>query len=492
MDFGFRHKILKIKSKPIVWFYGLSIIFALFNGIALTKGFSYSFLLPFLFAVILLAIFDLSKLIFFTVFCVPLSIPLREIIPGLSFDMNLPSEPLLFGSMLLFFYHFFKDDWQRKIAWRHPLTIAVLVNLGWILFTSLTSSMLMVSLKFSLSRMWFVVCFYFLLLLVFADNQKIRQFLWLYIAGLLFVVAYTFNNHLKVGLFNKHAHYGVMNPLYNDHTAWGAALAMIVPVLVYLAFRQGLKAKFRILNCTVLSIVVFAFVFSYSRAAWLSGAVGLVFAVIMFLRLKWQYLLIFGLAAIVYLGSNIEKFSSQTSKNKSRTSIELSEHVESISNVSTDESNLERLNRWNCALRMFREKPILGWGPGTYMFQYAPFQVSAEKTSISTDFGEVGNAHSEYLGPLAESGILGTLSILTVIIFTLFYAIRLIYNTKEKDTRNLVIALSTALVTYYVHGFLNNFLDTDKLSVLFWGFTAAIVAIDLRKDKYEGKVESNL
>jgi hypothetical protein len=30
-----------------------------------------------------------------------------------------------------------------------------------------------------------------------------------------------------------------------------------------------------------------------------------------------------------------------------------------------------------------------------------------------------------------------------------------------------------------VHGFLNNFLDTDKLSVPFWGFTAMIVAIDL-------------
>jgi hypothetical protein len=30
-----------------------------------------------------------------------------------------------------------------------------------------------------------------------------------------------------------------------------------------------------------------------------------------------------------------------------------------------------------------------------------------------------------------------------------------------------------------VHGFLNNFLDTDKASVPFWGFTAIIVAIDL-------------
>ena len=42
-----------------------------------------------------------------------------------------------------------------------------------------------------------------------------------------------------------------------------------------------------------------------------------------------------------------------------------------------------------------------------------------------------------------------------------------------------------SLVTYYTHGVLNNFLDTDKLSIPFWMFTAAILALDVysRKDK---------
>jgi hypothetical protein len=35
------------------------------------------------------------------------------------------------------------------------------------------------------------------------------------------------------------------------------------------------------------------------------------------------------------------------------------------------------------------------------------------------------------------------------------------------------------LITYFTHGFLNNFLDTDKLSVPFWGFVAIIVALDV-------------
>ena len=39
--------------------------------------------------------------------------------------------------------------------------------------------------------------------------------------------------------------------------------------------------------------------------------------------------------------------------------------------------------------------------------------------------------------------------------------------------------LTLGLITYFAHGILNNFLDTDKLSVPFWGFIAGIVALDI-------------
>ena len=38
-------------------------------------------------------------------------------------------------------------------------------------------------------------------------------------------------------------------------------------------------------------------------------------------------------------------------------------------------------------------------------------------------------------------------------------------------------------MTYYIHGFLNNFLDTDKAAVPFWGFVAIIVALDVYHNK---------
>jgi hypothetical protein len=44
-----------------------------------------------------------------------------------------------------------------------------------------------------------------------------------------------------------------------------------------------------------------------------------------------------------------------------------------------------------------------------------------------------------------------------------------------------MISLSVllGLITYYFHGTMNDFLDTDKASVPFWGFIAILVALDL-------------
>ena len=35
------------------------------------------------------------------------------------------------------------------------------------------------------------------------------------------------------------------------------------------------------------------------------------------------------------------------------------------------------------------------------------------------------------------------------------------------------------LISYFTHGILNNFLDTDKLAVPVWAFVAMIVSLDI-------------
>jgi O-antigen ligase len=135
---------------------------------------------------------------------------------------------------------------------------------------------------------------------------------------------------------------------------------------------------------------------------------------------------------------------------------------------------------------LFDERPVVGWGPGTYQFVYAPFQRSKEKTIISTNLGDLGNAHSEYLGPLSEMGLPGMLIVLLLLGYVVHTGTK-VYNYGKGEVKYLSLMATIGLMTYYAHGLLNNFLDTDKLSVPFWGFIAIIVALDLYHTDYPEK-----
>ena len=188
------------------------------------------------------------------------------------------------------------------------------------------------------------------------------------------------------------------------------------------------------------------------------------------------------LAASVFIGFFLAfrtEIIMSLETNRQDSSSDFSEHVQSISNISSDASNLERLNRWNSAFRMFDERPFFGWGPGTYSLLYAPFQHSVDKTTISTNAGDRGNAHSEYIGPLAESGLLGSLTFLLIVITVIYKGSRLYLTAENREVRLISMGLLLGLITYFVHGTLNNFLDTDKASVPFWGFIAMLTAMEV-------------
>ena len=70
--------------------------------------------------------------------------------------------------------------------------------------------------------------------------------------------------------------------------------------------------------------------------------------------------------------------------------------------------------------------------------------------------------------------------------------VRVYRTAKDPHTARMAIAFTLSLLTYYIHGVFNNFLDTDKLSVPFWGFTAVIVALDLYSEKSSNSLDGEL
>jgi len=434
------------------------------------------------------AFVNIELLLITAVFLTPFSILASKIFPSMPVDLSMPTEPILI--VILFMYVMKVLTGQRidKRIVRHPVSIAIYINLIWLFYTTLSSTMPFISLKFLIARIWFVVPLFFLTSFLFKDPRLIKKYLWAYIIPFTVIIVYNLINHISAGLFLKHAAHGSMKPFYNDHTSYGAIIAMFLPILVGFLFFKDYNKERKIIIAGLLSLFLFALIFSYTRAAWISILAAFSVFIVIIFKVN-RILLLAGSVSIIALFFVFQfEITDSLSKNRQDSSEDLGEHVKSVSNIATDASNLERINRWNSALRMFEERPIFGFGPGTYMFQYASYQKSYERTIISTNFGDGGNAHSEYIGPLAESGLFGTLSFLAIIIMTIITGVRVFYITQFRDLKILVLVSLLGLISYYIHGFLNNFLDTDKASVPFWGFTAIIVAIDVfhrKKQNYK-------
>jgi O-antigen ligase len=449
-------------------------------------------LLPLAVIFIFIALYRLDNLLIITVFLVPLSLPLIEFYEDLSVNLLLPTELLLIGILFIVMLKRIKGETMDKNLLSHPVTIVIYFNLAWILITSFTSSMALVSFKFFISRLWFVIAFYFLAAEIFKRPRNMTRYMWAYVLSLLMVIGYTFYRHFSIGLFNQEAAHYVMNPFYNDHTSYGAILAMFIPVVIGFVSDNSRSIGYRIFSFLVLAILITAIILSYSRAAWISLVIAAAIFIVVLLRIRFQVLVIAVAVFFVLIFNRIDDITHKMEMNRKESSANLTEHIQSISNITSDDSNMERLNRWSCAWRMFLKKPVFGWGPGTYMFQYAPFQVVREKTLISTNMADKGNAHSEYLGPLSESGLFGMLSFIAIVVVSLITGFNAFKNLKDRRYRIILLSAILGLITYYIHGILNNFLDTDKASAPFWGFTAIIVALDIHLKKTEEKATGKM
>lgn len=423
-------------------------------------------------------------------FLTPLSINIEEYTD--SFGLFIPTEPLLFGLMLLMLMQ--QLNGRRLIdkrIWKNPIVIATSFYLFWIFVTSITSSNPTASFKFLLAKLWFIIPLLFFGPVFFKKLSNIKAFIWLFCIAMVIAITYTLTVHAGYGFGEKEGHW-VMWPFFKDHTIYGSTVAFIVPLLFALYFSKKHSPLIQITLIGLILITIIGLYFSYTRAAWLSIIAALMVLAAIKLKIKFKYLAAAGLFAGTILLVSWDSIQMELERNKyEHTTEEFGERFQSAANVTTDASNLERLNRWSCAIEMFKERPVFGFGPGTYAFEYARFQDPENLTIISTNFGNLGNAHSEYLGPLSEMGFLGLMGILAIVA-AIFYKSITLYNSwpvEDRETRTLILGMILALVTYFVHGVLNNYLDTDKASVPIWGFCAAFIALELKLKSTERSKE---
>lgn len=453
----------------------------LINSFFIYNEFYYFSLLPLVFLLIYFFSFKLESLFFFIVAFTPLSLNLEALSIG-GIGLYFPTEPILLCLLLIFLFKLIQRKHIEFYSFKyHPITIIIILQIFWIFITSITSEFPLVSFKFMLARLWFIFPVFFLGLIIFSKSlNNIYKFLWAFIIPLTFVLVYTLFLHAVNG-FSEEAGHWVMWPFFKDHTSYGAIIALFFPVVIGMMADSKLSFSSRNMLRVIFLVFCIALFYSYTRAAWLSVVAAGIVYLLFYFKIKFSWLLIFGFTMLSFIALNFTEISYMLNKNNAEhTTEDFSERIESMSNISSDASNLERFNRWNCAVKLFQERPLVGWGPGTYSFVYAPFQDASDLTIISTNFGDGGNAHSEYLGPLAEQGFVGMFLMVLLVIFIFYRAGVLYIKLEDPRLKRIVMMIMLGLVTYFTHGILNNYLDTDKASVPVWAFIAIIVSIDIR------------
>jgi putative inorganic carbon (hco3(-)) transporter len=446
---------------------------------AALTGFYLVFLIPVIAAILFYGFLNTEKFILLTGAMAPLSINIEDI--GGGFGLAIPTEPLIILVLGLLLFKLLYTGSITKSKLLHPLTLTILGYVAWLWLSSIFSSMPLVSFKSSLARSWYIGVFYFGALAIFKNFSRIHFFLKAITVTTLALVMFTLIKHAAEG-FVRSSSYGISWPFFPDHGMYAAAIAICVPVLAFYAFNgRSLGHSWFWLPVAgfFLIVLLFGIVVSYTRATWLSlVAAGALFAALR-LKIRYSWILAFLALTSVIAVLKQDDIMYAMEANKQGSSDEIEGHVKSVSNITTDPSNLERLNRWKCASRMVADRPVFGFGPGTFVFQYGVYQKTNEMTIISTSSGDLGDAHSEYFSSLSELGIPGFVLWVAIVLISIGTGFKIVLKTTNKRIKITAYIAMLGLVTYYVHALLNNYSQYDKIAVPMWSFIAIIAALDL-------------
>ena len=159
----------------VQWLFGgLSLLVLGSIGIGVATELYFLAGIPLFFLMLYWTIVDFRQIFFFLVAFLPLSTEIY--LPG-GLGTDLPTEPLMVGLLLVYILfaikHFNRLDASFFL---HPITLLLGLHLVWTLVTTVTSSLLLVSIKFLLAKIWYVTSFYFLASLTLTDAKSFKRF----------------------------------------------------------------------------------------------------------------------------------------------------------------------------------------------------------------------------------------------------------------------------------------------------------------------------
>ena len=420
----------------------------------------------------LFSIHNIKLLYYLFFFLLPFSTEVE--LPG-GFGTNLPSEPFmifLMGLCMLLVIKNLKSI--PKDIFTHPISLLIYAHVGWLLVTVIFSTHPFISLKFFLAKLWYVIPFYFMPLILIKSEIEYKKLFTFFGVGIFIAIAYIWMRHAPEG-FSFASSNSVVRPIFRNHVDYAIMLLLFLPFLCYLTWRNRSYRWIKYVSILVLLIAIYL---TYTRAAQLS----VVIAAMALMMLRWKLskyaigiALIGGIALVTFLSTDNRYLDFAPDFEKTIVHKKFDNLVEATTKMQ-DISTVERFYRWIAGFYMVGEKPLTGYGPSTFYSEYRSHTVTSYKTYVSHN-PEKSGMHNYYLMTAAEQGIPGLIILLTMIILVILYGEWGIAHVGDVKQKALLSAATVAFILINVVLLINDLLEADKVGPLYFLNMAIIVSI---------------
>ncbi len=400
-----------------------------------------------------------------------------------SIGMDLPTEPMMLGltaiAISIFLQKIGKISFQYLY---HPISLFLIIHLIWMFFTSLFSQSQVVSYKFFLAKMWYVIPFFFFSFHMIKDISIIEKIIKIMAIFLSVAVLIVLTRHAIDGFTFKGSHH-VVRPIFRNHVSYSSILVIVLPFLW--AFRSNIKKlKYKRLMSAVICLFVVATYFSFTRAA--QGCIIIAIGAYFIIKFRLSKIAILSACILItllssYLVTNNKylDFAPNFEKTIAHTSFD---NILEATMKMEDISTMERVYRWVAGSQMIKEKPIIGYGPGSFYNHYTKYTVSSFETYVS-DNPEKSGIHNYYLMTFVEQGFIGLLLFLGLIFSIILSGEKVYHNLNENRAKNYIMAATLSVIVICTLCLINDLIEIDKVGPFFYLCAAIIVIFDFQTRK---------
>jgi O-antigen ligase len=133
-------------------------------------------------------------------------------------------------------------------------------------------------------------------------------------------------------------------------------------------------------------------------------------------------------------------------------------------------SSPTRSELWRAGVQMWLTYPLLGVGPDNFRHVYGTYLGQ-------TEFDDRITANSWYVELLATTGLMGVMAGMLLVVAAALLLRRNWRRLTTHSTRALVLGLSVALLTFFVHGLVDYFMEFTPTYGLFWLIAGLLIGL---------------